>query len=63
MIAKELAKQIADILFVDGFGNQAKRLVLELDDKLNAPGWSKSAVIIRIENVLRESQKDYYWLP
>lgn len=48
----ETAKQIADELFVNGIGQEAERLVLELPGGKDGGGWSKSSVIGRICQVL-----------
>lgn len=48
--ARALAQAIADDLFVAGDGEHADRLVLWVDaDERNLGGWSKRAVIDRIE--------------
>lgn len=45
---RQLAEQIADELFVNGFGERAERLVLLDDAGRNLGGWSKTAVVDRI---------------
>lgn len=49
----KLAAKIAADLFTNGFGQHARRLVLELDDRgLNGGGWSELAVTNRIADRL-----------
>ena len=58
MTARERAMTIAEELFRNGFGEEAKRLVLELDDGRDGGGWSKKAAIDRIEAALRAYSKE-----
>lgn len=52
MDANELATQITDKIFTNGAGDQAKRLVLELENGRNGGGWSKSAMRDFIRDIL-----------
>jgi hypothetical protein len=47
--ARALAEAIADDLFVNGEGAHADRLALVLDNGRHLGGWSKQAVVARIE--------------
>lgn len=47
--ARPLAQIIADDLFVNGEGAHADRLAMVLEDGRHLGGWSKQAVIARIE--------------
>lgn len=51
-LAKILAEEIADELFVNGTGEQAGRLVLELHNMRNGGGWCKGVVKAKIEEIL-----------
>ena len=46
------AEKIADRLFTNGSGEKAERLVLELSSKRDGGGWSRSAVIDQINEVI-----------
>ena len=48
--AANIAKQIADELFKNGAGDEAKRLVLELENGRDGGGWGKQVVI----NIIKE---------
>lgn len=49
---RELAQRIADALFTNGAGQEARRLVLELDGGRDGGGWCKKAVADRIAAAL-----------
>jgi len=52
--SKEIARAIADDLFVNGRGEKADRLVLWVDaDERNLGGWAHVAVVTRIVNILK----------
>jgi len=53
-MAKSLAVRIAGELFINGAGEEAQRLVLELPTGGNGGGWCQKAVIDRVEAILRE---------
>lgn len=53
----ELAKRIADKLFTSGFGDKARRLVLELETDSHGCGWSKRPVIDLIARELAASRQ------
>ena len=48
-----LAERIARVLFRNGLGHRARRLVLELENGKDGGGWCKQAVIDQIEKILR----------
>lgn len=48
------AEKIADYLFTNAFGEQADRLVLELNGKRNGGGWCRAAVVSAVECILKE---------
>lgn len=50
---RALAEKITKGLFVNGFGQEAERLVMELLDGSDAGGWSLLAVIYHVEQILR----------
>ena len=55
---RQLATRIADHLFVNGSGEQAERLVLEIPGKPGASGgWCKRAVVDVIARHLDEAEK------
>lgn len=47
-----LAKQIADDLFTNCFGEKAERLVLEIPGTNNGGAWSYDAVVARIVKLM-----------
>lgn len=51
---REVAYIIADRLFVNGVGQEAHRLVLELPGKRDGGGWCKQAVVDLITDALIE---------
>ena len=51
-VARELAGQIADVLFINGAGEVAERLVLELPGKRDGGGWCRGAIIDQIADKL-----------
>lgn len=54
---RAMAEKIADELFTDGDGKHAKRLVMEIEAKLNGSGWwCKGAVVDRIIALLSEPE-------
>jgi hypothetical protein len=56
MDARKVAERIADSLFVNGAGQQAVRLVLELPGKRDGGGWCKAAVVAVIEREVLAAQ-------
>ena len=40
----KIADKVVERLFIDAFGVEANRLVMESEIKLNGPGWGKMAV-------------------
>lgn len=56
--APTIAEQIVEVLFRNGFGEKARRLVLELENGGNGGGWCRGAVIDRINRVLEDHQAD-----
>jgi hypothetical protein len=48
----KLAKKIARMLFTNGAGQRADRLVLELPGKVDGGGWSEFAVAGQIQRLL-----------
>jgi hypothetical protein len=54
---RQVAETIADELFVNGFGEQADRLVLLDDAGRNLGGWSKTAVVDRITACIERETK------
>jgi hypothetical protein len=53
-IERQIAVEIVDFLFVNGAGQKADRLVLELPGKKDGGGWSKGPAIDRIEELLKK---------
>jgi hypothetical protein len=51
---ERLAHEIAGVLFVNGAGEQADRLVLELPGKRAGGGWCYQAVVDRAKEVLEK---------
>jgi hypothetical protein len=51
---REVAEKIARRLFVNGHGQHAKRLVLELPGDRDGGGWAESAVADQVEKILEE---------
>ena len=49
---REIDNQIAARLFVNGAGQKAQRLVLELADGRDGGGWSEPAVVDQVVSVL-----------
>jgi len=54
-IIHKLARRIADDLFTNGQGQRGVRLVLKLNDIDTGGGWCKSAVIDRVETILKSA--------
>jgi len=48
---KKLAEEIANALFVNGAGQRAEKLILELPDRTDGGCWCKNSVISVIENI------------
>jgi hypothetical protein len=57
MTPKELAQQIAALLFTTGNGQKAKRLVLIDEDGRDLGGWGERPVADLIEDVLTGRRK------
>lgn len=55
MNTEETARKIADQLFVNGNGDRAKRLVLELESGRDGGGWGEQPVIDIIKRVLNDA--------
>lgn len=64
--AHDLAKEMADALFINGEGKKAERLVLDMNPykPMTAPGkhkiksgggWCHQAVIVQIEEILKQN--------
>jgi hypothetical protein len=49
---RAIAEQIAAELFVNGSGEKARRLVLELEDGRNGGGWCKEAIVDRVADAI-----------
>lgn len=52
--ADKLARRITKKLFVNGFGDQATRLVLELENGRDGGGWCEEAVVDVIRDTINE---------
>jgi len=52
--AREIAMQLADDLFTDGWGNKAQRLVMELASGKPGGGWCHAAVVDRLAKGLEQ---------
>lgn len=44
-VKMQIAENIVEELFINGNGDKAKRLVLELEDRSNGDGWGKKPMI------------------
>lgn len=53
---QDLAEKIAEQLFMNGMGEEANRLVLELPGKRDGGGWCKQAVVDVIMSVLERNR-------
>lgn len=54
---RQAAKELLDQLFVNGFGQEAERLVLMSADGKDLGGWCKQAVLDTVESVFQRERR------
>lgn len=52
----KIAQKVADRLFKNGFGEKARRLVIEIDDEHTSGGWCKQVVVDHVAQILADSR-------